>query len=377
MLFWLWPLERHLTACMRSLRLVILSLLGAALLVLGAACGGGDDDAAETNGSGNPDIEVPADAVAVVAGTPIPRADYDRLFAQAENAYEAQQREFPAAGTPEYEQLKNQTVEFLIDRVIREKEAAALGIEVTDQEVADRLTELKQQFFEGDEQKYQDELEAQGVTEEDVLADLRAQLISQKIFDQVTADVTVTDDEVQQYYDDNEEQFTTPESREVAHILVDANDKKLADDLYQQLQDGADFAELAKEHSTDTASAEQGGQLTDVRGSFVPEFEDVAFALETGEIGEPVKSQFGWHIITALEDTQPEATTPFAEVSDSVREQLLDEQKDALMLEWVRDARTKHAATIGFATGFEPATTATLPDLTGATETGSAAETGS
>ena len=248
---------------------------------------------------------------------------------------------------------------------------------MTDQEVADRLTELKQQFFEGDEQKYQDELEAQGVTEEDVLADLRAQLISQKIFDQVTADVTVTDDEVQQYYEDNEEQFTTPESREVAHILVDANDKKLADDLYQQLQDGADFAELAKEHSTDTASAEQGGQLTDVRGSFVPEFEEVAFALETGEIGEPVKSQFGWHIITALEDTQPEATTPFAEVSDSVREQLLDEQKDALMLEWVRDARAKNAATIGFATGFEPATTATLPDLTGATETGSAAETGS
>ena len=226
MLFWLWPLERHPLACMRSLRLVILSLLGAALLVLGAACGGGDDDAAQTNGSANPDIEVPADAVAVVAGTSIPRADYDRLFAQAEKAYEAQQREFPAAGTPEYEQLKNQTVEFLVDRAIREKEAEALGIEVTDQEVADRLTELKQQFFEGDEQKYQDELEAQGVTEEDVLADLRAQLISQKIFDQVTKDVTVTDDEVQKYYDDNEEQFTTPESREVAHILVDTNDKK-------------------------------------------------------------------------------------------------------------------------------------------------------
>jgi parvulin-like peptidyl-prolyl isomerase len=360
---------------MRSLRLVILSLLGAALLVLGAACGGGDDDAAQTNGSDNPDIEVPADAVAVVAGTSIPKAAYDRLFAQAEKAYEAQQREFPAAGTPEYEQLKNQTVEFLLDRAIREKEAETLGIAVTDQEVADRLTELKQQFFEGDEQKYQDELEAQEVTEEDVLADLRAQLISQKIFDQVTADVTVTDDEVQQYYDDNEEQFTTPESREVAHILVD--DKKLADDLYQQLQDGADFAELAKEHSTDTASAEQGGKLTDVRGSFVPEFEDVAFALETGEIGEPVKSQFGWHIITALEDTKPEATTPFAEVSDTISEQLLDERKDALMLEWVRDARAKHAATIGYATGFEPATTATLPDLTGASETGSVAETGS
>jgi parvulin-like peptidyl-prolyl isomerase len=375
MLFWISLPERHHNApIVRSFRLVILSLLGAALLALGAACGGSDDEAAQTDGTDNPAVEVPAEAVAVVAGTPILRADYDRLFAQAERAYEAQQREFPAPGTPEYEQLKNQTIEFLLDRAIRAKEAEALGIQVTDQEVADRLTELKQQFFEGDEQRYQDELEAQGVTEEDVLADLRAQLISQKIFDEVTQGVTATDAEVQQYYDDNQDQFTTPESREVAHILVE--DKKLADDLYQQLQDGADFAELAQEHSTDTGSAEQGGKLTDVRGSFVPEFEEVAFALDTGEIGKPVESQFGWHIITALEDTKPESTTPFAEVSDSIREQVLDERKDALMLEWVRDARAKHAATIGYATGFEPAATATLPDLTGAADTGSAAETG-
>jgi parvulin-like peptidyl-prolyl isomerase len=371
-----------------SFRIVILSLLGAALLALGAACGGGDEggdtQASPTaTDSSAPEVEVPADAVAVVGGTSIVRSDYDRLFAQAEKAYEAQQREFPAPGTPEYEQLKNQTIEFLIDRTIREKEAAEMGIEVTEQEVADRLTELKQQFFEGDEQKYQDELVAQGVTEEDVLADLRAQLISQKIFDQVTADVTVTDAEVQQYYDDNQEQFTTPESREVAHILVDESDKALADDLYQQLQDGADFAALAKKHSTDTGSAEQGGKLTDVRGSFVPEFEEVAFALETGEIGEPVKSQFGWHIITALADTEPEAITPFAEVSDSISEQLLDERKNETMLDWVREARESYVDTIGYATGFEPVATPTLPDVTGTseidvpTDTGSAAETGS
>ena len=192
-------------------------------------------------------------------------------------------------------------------------------------------------------------------------ADLRAQLISQKIFDEVTKDVTVTDDgrsartttRTKTQFDDAREPRGRPHPRR--------RRRKKADDLYQQLQDGADFAKLAKENSTDTGSAEHGGKLTDVRGSFVPEFEEVAFALETGEIGEPVKSQFGWHIITALEDTKPEATTPFAEVSDSVREQLLDEQKDALMLAWVGDARAKNAATIGFATGFEPATTRRYP----------------
>jgi parvulin-like peptidyl-prolyl isomerase len=377
MLSWTSPLERRLTAfAVRSLRLVILSLLGAALLVLGAACGGDGEVAAGTDPATTPEVEVPADAVAVVDGTPIPKETYDRLFAQLQGAYEAQGREFPAVGTPEYEQLKNQTVEYLVDRAIREKEAEALGIEVTEQEVNDRLTELKQQFYEGDEQKYQDELEAQGVTEEDVLADIRAQLLSRKIFDQVTADATVADEEVRAYYDENIDQFTTPESREVAHILVAEKDKELADDLYRQLQDGADFAELAKKYSTDTGSAEQGGKLTDVRGSFVPEFEEVAFSLETGEVGEPVKSQFGWHVITALADTKPETTTPFAEVSESIRAQLLDERRNAAMLDWVREARARHADSIGYAVGFAPATTATLPDLTDAAETG-AVDTGS
>jgi foldase protein PrsA len=333
------------------------------VVALAAACGGGDGDSSE----GTSTVDVPADAVAVVGEEAVPRSEFDRLFKQAEAAYTAQQRDFPAPGTPEYEQLKNQTVDFLIQRIQFEREAETLGITVTDDEVAERLTELKQQFFEGDEQVYQEELEKQGITEADVLADLRAQLISRKIFDEVTKGETVTDAEVDTYYEENTEQFSTPESREVAHILVD--DKALADDLYAQLQDGADFAELAKKHSTDTGSAEEGGKLTDVRGSFVPEFEEVAFALETGEVGEPVQSQFGWHVITALADTKPAETTPLAEVRDSVRDQLLQDKQNKAMAAWVEQVRTRYAGLIAYATGFAPASTATLPTGTGA-ETG-------
>lgn len=333
--------------------------VGAALAVLAAGCGGGEDAPA------TPDVQVPANAVAVVGETPILRSDFDRLFRQAEAAYKAQQRDFPDPGTPEYEQLKNQTVDFLIQRVEFAKEAEALGITVGDEEVTARLNDLKQQFFEGDEQAYQDELEAQGITEADVLADLRAQIISQRLFDHVTKDETVTDEEVRRYYDDNREQFTTPESREVAHILVDS--KELADDLYRRLQDGADFAALAKKHSTDTGSAEEGGKLTDVRGSFVPEFEEVAFALETGEIGEPVKSQFGWHVIKALADTKPEKVTPFEEVRESIREQLLQEKRNRVMAAWVEEVRAKYADQIAYATGFGPAPAATLPTESGST----------
>jgi foldase protein PrsA len=365
-----------IASTVRSLRLSTLSLLGAALVVLGAACGGGGDST-EPSASPNPTVQVPSGAVAVIDGTAIPKTDYDRLFAQAEKAYEAQGRAFPQTGSAEYEQLKAQTVQFLIDRQIREKKAAALGLKVTDQEVADQLDSLKQQYFSSDEKKYQDELKAQGVTEEDVLADIRAQLISQKIYDKINEGVTVTDAEVQQYYDDNKTQFTAPESREVAHILVDPKDKALAEDIYQQLQNGADFAELAKKYSIDTQSAKDGGKLNDVRGTFVPEFEDVAFSLDTGEISKPVKSQYGWHIITALEDTKPESTTPFSEVSSTLHDQLLKQKKDGRMLDWERTARADFADSIGYAVGFVPATTPTLPDLTesGAIDSG-AADTG-
>jgi parvulin-like peptidyl-prolyl isomerase len=337
---------------------LVVPVLVAAVAIAAGCGGGGDDQAATTQGSEN----VPADAVAVVAGTPVTKAEFDRFFAQREKAAEAQGQQFPDAGTPEYVQLQNQAVDFLVQRIELAKEAESLGIAVTDQQVTARVDELKDQFFSGDDAKYQEELKALGLTEQDVRADVRAQLIAEQIFDQVTKDVTVTAEDVKSYYDDNTEQFEVPESREVAHILVET--KKEAQDLYAQLQDGADFAALAKEHSTDTASAENGGELTDERGSFVPEFEEVAFALDTGAVGEPVKSEFGWHIIKALEDTKPAETTTFEDAKDSIEEQLLEERRNEAMSTWVNQVRTKFASQVSYAVGFAapPAdTTATTP----------------
>jgi parvulin-like peptidyl-prolyl isomerase len=340
-------------------RLLLVVPVLVAAVAIAAGCGGGGGDQAATTQSSE---DVPADAVAVVAGTPVTKAEFDRFFAQREKAAEAQGQQFPDAGTPEYVQLQNQAVDFLVQRIELAKEAESLGITVTDQQVTARVDELKDQFFSGDDAKYKTELESLGLTEADVRADVRAQLIAEQIFDQVTKDVTVTAEDVKSYYDDNTEQFEVPESREVAHILVET--KKEAQDLYAQLQDGADFAALAKEHSTDTASAANGGKLTDERGSFVPEFEEVAFALDTGAVGEPVKSQFGWHIIKALEDTQPAETTSFADAKDSIEEQLLEERRNEAMSTWVNQVRTKFGSQVSYAVGFAapPAdTTATTP----------------
>jgi foldase protein PrsA len=331
----------------------VAALLALVAIAVSAGCGGGG----EGDGGGAPEAQdVPDGAVAVVSDTTIPRADFDRFFEQAKVAAEARGETFPAVGTPEYEQLRREAIDLLVSRAVFRKEAQALGITVADQEVTDRLDELKQQYYQGDEQRYEQELKSLGLTEEDIRAELETQLLNQKLFDEVTKDVSVTDEDVRKYYDENRDRFRAPDSREVAHILVDT--KKKAQELYAELEAGADFAELAKDNSTDESSAQNGGQLPDPArkdGSLVPEFEKVAFELATGEISKPVKSEYGWHIIKALTDTKPASTTPFDQVEKDIREQLLQEKRNAAMTEWVTDTRAKYASETSYATGFEPA----------------------
>src|SRR5687767_4877005 len=216
---------------MKITRVLLLPALLLALLAAG--CGGGSES-------------VPADAVAVVDGDEVAKSDYDALITQARKSYTNQKRDFPKAGTPEFQTLKNQAVSFLVQREQFEQQAAELDVEVTDKQVVARLEQIKKQYFSGDSKKYEEQLKDQGLSYRQVRADIRAQLVSEKIFNAVTKDVKVSDAEVQAYYEKNEEQFSTPESREVRHILVKT--KALAEQLAAELRAGADFAALAKKH---------------------------------------------------------------------------------------------------------------------------------
>ena len=218
-----------------------------ALAAVAAGCGGASD-------------EVPRDAVAVIDGREIPKAEFDALLGQAQASYKAQKRDFPKAGTPEYNTLKNQAVQFLVQRTIFELQAGELDVEVTDQQVNARLSQIKKQYFGGDQKKYEAQLKQQGLSDEQVRKDIRAQLVQEGIFKKVTEDIKVTDKEIADYYGQNKDQYGTPESREIRHILVPT--KKQANDLYERLQNGADFAALAKKFSQDPGSKSQGGRLT-------------------------------------------------------------------------------------------------------------------
>ena len=331
-----------------------LALLLCALVALVlAGCGGGSD-------------KVPADAVAVVDGQEIAKTDYDALLAQAKKSYTNQKREFPKAGSQEYQTLKNQAVQFLVQREQFEQKAEDLDVEVTEKQVDARLAQILKQYFGGDKKKYEKQLKEQGLTEKQVRNDIRAQIVSEKIFEQVTREVKVTDAQIDEYYKKNKTQYSQPESREVRHILVKT--KAQADDLYGQLQDGADFAALAKRFSQDTGSKANGGKLTISKGQTVAPFDKTAFQLKTNEISRPVKTQFGYHVIQALGETKAAKVTPLKDVKASIRQQLLQTKKNEAMTKWVEDLKKDYDDKVAYAVGFTPPPTATGTTTTSETE---------
>jgi parvulin-like peptidyl-prolyl isomerase len=315
-----------------------LALLLCALTLGLAACGGDED--------------VPSNAVAIVDGEEVAKSDFDALINQAKTSYKNQKREFPAAGSQEYQTLRNQAVQFLVQREQFEQEAADMDVEVTDKQIDARLEQIQKQYFGGDKAKYEKQLKDQGLSDTQVRNDIRAQIVSEKIFAQVTRDTKVTDAEVDKYYKDNKEQYSQPESRDVRHILVKTKAK--ADDLAAQIENGGDFAALAKQHSTDTGSKQNGGKLTISRGQTVAPFDAAAFALKKGDVSPPVKTEFGFHIIEALSDVKAAKTTPLKDVSESIKQQLLQTKKNETMTKWVDDLKKDYEDKVSYAAGFTP-----------------------
>ena len=320
----------------RSLMLAAAAL--AVLTVVAAGCGDTD--------------EVPQDAVAVVDGTPISKSTLDELLARTKKTYATQKRQFPKAGTQEYQSLQTQAVAFLVQRAEYAREADKLGVKITDAQIQKKVDDVKKQYFGGDQKKFEAGLKAQSYTLEALREDARAQLVSEGIYKDITGDVKVSDAEAQQYYDDNIDRYKVAESREVRHILVKTKDE--ADALHEQLVNGASFATLAKEKSLDPGSKDQGGKLTVSKGQTVEAFDKAAFSLDTNEISDPVKTQYGYHIIQPLTDVKPGRVTPFTQVRDQIKSQLLQQKKGDAVSEWVSSVEKQYKGKVTYAAGYEP-----------------------
>ena len=157
--------------------------------------------------------------------------------------------------------------------------------------------------------------------------DIETQLRNEALRGVIAGIIEPTDDELLAYFESNIARYDVPEQVRASHILT--VDEETAWEAHELLLAGGDFAELASRYSEDTSNREDGGDLDWFgRGQMVQEFEDAAFALEIGEISEPVETQFGYHIIK-LTDRQEAHTPTLDGVKDEVRDDyVIDEETD-------------------------------------------------
>lgn len=154
---------------------------------------------------------------------------------------------------------------------------------------------------------------------------VKERLLVNYAMEKVLGKLTVTEDELKKYYDENAEKFVAGETVNASHILV--ADEATANDLLAKIQNGEiTFEDAAKEFST-CPSGKEGGSLGDFgRGQMVPEFDSACFSMEVGEVRGPVATQFGYHLIRLNAKGEPTAI-PFADIKEQIRSQLLGEKQ--------------------------------------------------
>lgn len=225
-------------------------------------------------------------------------------------------------------------LENLITLELIDQEAKKAGVEITP-EVVDAEIELIKTSFPSEEQ-FNNMLAQYGMTLEDLKKDLIPQIQIKKI---LAPDIEVTDEQIKTFYDENKQMFVTPEQVKVSHILLSS--KEEAETVLTDLENGQDFAAVAKEKSLDEASKAQGGDLDFiVQGTRSQAFEEAAFALGIGEMSGVVQSDQGYHIIKVT-DRKEKIEPTLEEKKEEIRQQLLSQEVSKLSPGWLEEVRAK------------------------------------
>ena len=228
-------------------------------------------------------------------------------------------------------QYGQSVLDTLIINKIVEQEAEKLDIKLTDEEIEEEYKVYTESY--GGEDALKKALESLNMTTEDIKNDIRIYLLTVKVMEDY---VDLTEEDVKAYFEENKESFATPEQVEASHILVE--DEATANEVIEKLNAGEDFAELAKEYSTDESNAAEGGALGFFgRGQMVEEFENAAFAMNVGEVSKtPVKTEHGYHIIKVTDKTEA-AEADYETSKEEARELLLDQRVNEQYSAWVEE----------------------------------------
>jgi parvulin-like peptidyl-prolyl isomerase len=285
------------------------------LLLMAAAVAAGCAGEVAPSATMEPTATTVEEFAALVNGEPITFDAYQRQVAQVEAFFEEEGLDLESdEGQERLTQARRQVLEQMIDQELIEQAAEEMGITISEEELEASIADIVVQS--GGEEEFNQSLQATGTTYDDFRQMLLDQLLSEAVYSAVTASIDSVAEQVH-----------------ARHILLPTRER--ADEVLARLQAGEDFAYLAREYSEDISSRETGGDMGFFpRGVMPPEVEDVAFALEVGEISEIVESQFGFHVLQVLEREEREIAV---EVFENLRQQTfmqwLQQQRESASIE--------------------------------------------
>lgn len=243
--------------------------------------------------------------------------------------------------------LKEGMLDSLADEMLTLQKAAELKLVPTDEELKTEVEKtLKEQMdAAGGEAKFTEQLKTMKYTLDDYKEAIKKQTIMTKLYDNTVKDVTVSDEEINNYYQQNLYDYTTkPDVMNLSHILVTTQDEALK--IKKEYDAGKSFEELAKQYGTD-GTKDKGGLLGDVSyddQNYDETFRKYAVLVKEGQVSQPVQTRFGWHLIKVNKKTEY-PVKPLADVKDEIKSTLLDKAKSekyqAQLTEWKGKASIK------------------------------------
>lgn len=292
----------------------------------------------------HPPVSLP-DPVAIVEGEKISRdelqTNFNNILANANRPVSSLTTEQQLTGY--HRILEDMIIEKILDKKVS-------GTKVNDAEVEEGMKEIRAQF--PSEEVMKEQIEKSGQSMEKVREAVKSGVQKQKWIEaQVEDEVKVTSAEAEEFYKSQPDSFKVPETVRASHILIQtpegasdevlAEKKKAIDSAAARLKKGEDFAAVAKEVSEDPGSKEKGGDLDFfAKDRMVPEFADAAWKLKKDEVSEPVKSQFGYHIIK-LTDRKEAREVPFSEASERITGYLQEQKRREAIQKLVMGLREK------------------------------------
>jgi len=291
---------------------------------------------------------------AVVNGTEIQRAEVEKYYRLRVNP------QGPAPSQEESLSLMLNILDALINNQILLQRAQKLGLQASDGEVEDKFTESKSPYT---EDEFQRQLQEQHLTVDDLKNGIREELSIQKLINrEVVAKITITDQDVAEFYSQNRQQFDVPETRyELAQIVVtprkdpevrnrknddattDVEARRKIAALYQKLQGGADFAELAMDYSEDPQTTTSGGEMGFFPESAIasdPDLKKAVMGLQPGQFTGVIQFKDAYRIIKLIAKQAPgqrELSDP--QVQQTIREALRSRKEQLLRAAYLAEAR--------------------------------------